>query len=95
MKKVTRITKRLNLSLSPSLYNDVIYVSGVLGITASALICQTISEAVPHMANMLRGLEATPTPDAARRLRGESIEFIEGRYQDTLAELAKGDDNGY
>jgi hypothetical protein len=93
MSKQPRITKRLNLSIPPSLYEDLIYVSSVLGVTSSGLIMQCIGESIPYMAKALHELEASPSAATAKRLRGQSVDFIAARYQETMQDLDKGDDN--
>lgn len=86
-------SKRLNLTVSRALYDDIMFLSHYMKISASGLINQLISEPLPYMANELRKVAASPNPDeAVRRLRGESADHIKSQYEScvsTLSEVSK------
>jgi hypothetical protein len=75
-------TRRLNLTVSRPLYDDIMFLSHYMKISASGLVNQLISEPLPYMAGELRKVAASPDPDeAVRRLRGESKEHVKALYE--------------
>lgn len=78
-------TKRINLTLPSSLYDDLVYVSRRLGLSASALLCQISREGITHMSLVLHQVPETGGSDAiVKRLRGESVAHIEHLYAETM-----------
>jgi len=74
-------TRRLNLTVSRALYDDIMFLSSYMKISASGLVNQLICESIPYMAAELRKVAASPDPDEAiRRLRGESKEYVKAQY---------------
>jgi len=94
MKSPNPNSKRLNLTIPVKTYNEIIFVSRRMGVSSSGLIYQMISEAVHHMATVLK--QAVPNEDVettVKRLRGASTAYIEAQYDDLKKELAKDDNH--
>jgi hypothetical protein len=86
-------TKRINLSVPLAMYDDIIYVSGRLGISSSSLFYQVTRDSIHHMASVLRKLPKDYTDEmAVKRLRGDSVSYIKDQYEQVLRDL-EGADN--
>ena len=85
--------KRINLSLPPEMYEDLVFVAQKMGISASSLIYNISHDAIEHMASIMRQLPESGGTDAvAKRLRGDSVSYIQEQYENLMGEIA-GDDN--
>lgn len=82
-------TRRTSFTLPAPLYSDLSYVASRLGVSQSALLMQVISEPLAFMANTLQSIPPSETsnPDAVRRFRGESVEFVNHAYTDLMTQL--------
>ena len=88
MSKPTPQTKRLNLSIPVQQYQELLFVSRNLGISASSLVVQLMGDSIHHMADIMhQANEGEPTASAVRRLRGTSIGYIQEQYHHLLTEL--------
>jgi len=84
-------TRRLNLSLPPDLYADILFISGRMGISASALVYQITSDSLHHMANILRQARPDePVGTTVKRLRGDSLAYIKSQYESAMQEVSGG-----
>jgi hypothetical protein len=89
-------SKRLNLTVSHALYDDIMFLSHYMKISASGLINQLISEPLPYMASELRKVAASPNPDeAVKRLRGDSADHIKAQYENCVSTLSEGPKHGH
>lgn len=84
-------TARVNLSVPVAFYNDLVYVSRRLGVSASALVYNMSHDAVSHMSSVLHQVPESGCSDAViKRLRGESVDYIEQQYNDLMTEVKAG-----
>jgi hypothetical protein len=82
--------KRINLTVPLAMYDDILYVSGRLGVSASSLFYQMTRDSVHHMATVLRKLPpGSDNETVVRRLRGDSVAYIDQRYSDLMAAMDK------
>lgn len=82
-------TRRTSFTLPAPLYSDISYVASRLGVSQSALLIQVISEPLSFMASTLKTIPPSETsnPDAVRRFRGESVDFVNHAYTDLMTQL--------
>jgi len=81
-------SKRLNLTVSRALYDDIMFLSGYMKISASGIVNQLISEPIPYVASELRKVAASSDPDeAVKRLRGESKDHVKAQYDHFVATI--------
>lgn len=86
-------TRRLNLTVSRDLYDDIMFLSHYMKISASGLVNQLISEPIPYMAAELHKVASSPNPDeAVRRLRGDSKAHVKAQYDTFISEIDGGSD---
>lgn len=91
MSKLNPATKRLNLSIPSEQYQELLYVARTLGVSASSLVVQLMGDSVHHMATIMRQVKpGEATASTVRRLRGESIGYIQEQYHHLLTELDQG-----
>jgi hypothetical protein len=93
-------TKRINLSVPREYHANLQYVSKRLGVSASALLYQISGGSLVHMADLLKQVPADADDKSiVKRLRGESIAYIEDRYAELKIALSDLDSrlesNGY
>lgn len=89
--KSSSSTKRLNLSMPADQYRELLFVARTLGVSASSLVVQVMGDSIHHMASVLGQVQAGEgTPSLVRRLRGESIGYIQSQYHQLLSELNEG-----
>jgi hypothetical protein len=89
-------SKRLNLTVSKALYDDIMFLSQYMKISASGIVNQLISEPIPYMASELRKVATSPNPDeAVRRLRGESKEHVKAEYERYVTSVDEGVIHGH
>jgi hypothetical protein len=82
--------KRINLTVPLAMYDDILYVSGRLGVSASSLFYQMTRDSVHHMATVLREIpHGTDEETAVKRLRGDSVAYIDQQYSALMAVLDK------
>jgi predicted DNA-binding ribbon-helix-helix protein len=89
-------SRRINLSVPLDFYNSLTYVARRMGISSSSLVYNIASEAVDNMESMLRQVpEDGACPESTvRRLRGESVAYIQEQYRTLERDLDGGcDDN--
>lgn len=67
--------KRVSLSLPENLVNQLDRVSGVQGISRSAMISALLAESFTILDSMLKA-EVDPSQEGLRRFRGDSVEFV-------------------
>lgn len=67
--------KRVSLSLPENLVNQLDRVSGVQGISRSAMISALLAESFTILDSMLKA-EVDPSKEGLRRFRGDSVEFV-------------------
>lgn len=67
--------KRVSLSLPENLVNQLDRVSGVQGISRSAMISALLAESFTILDSMLKA-EVDPSTEGLRRFRGDSVEFV-------------------
>ncbi len=82
--------RRCSFSVPKQVSDDLTYVSGLMGVSQSALLSELIAEPVASMAYMLRstmGQDLTK-PDVARRLRGESISYVQTAVSEFMHQLS-------
>jgi hypothetical protein len=86
---MSKSTKRINLSVPTEYHTQLHYVSRRLGISATSLIHRMTYEALQHMYSIVRQLPegGSGGPEFIRRLRGESISYIESQYQGLKSQL--------
>jgi hypothetical protein len=85
--------KRINLSLPPEMYRDLVFVAQRMGISASSLIYNISHDAIEHMAGIMRQVPESGDTDAVvKRLRGDSVSYIQDQYESLMGEMG-GDDN--
>jgi hypothetical protein len=85
--------KRLNLTLPPNMYDNLTYVARRMGISASSLVFNIGNDSIAHMASIMRSIPETGATDTIiKRLRGESISYIQEKYDGVMGDLG-GDDN--
>jgi hypothetical protein len=81
-------TFRINLSVPPEFYKELTYVSKRLGVSSSSLIYNISHDAVGHMSSVLHQVPESGGSDAIiKRLRGESINYIEQQYSDLMSSV--------
>jgi len=86
--------RRINLTVPPKLYSDIHFISSRMGVSASSLIFNVCSEALTHMASVLRSIEPTETAEVvSKRLRGESIDYIKAQYDRYMSDCVVEADN--
>ena len=71
--------KKVSMALTPSIVDDLDYVSGRLGVSRSALVNSLLAEAIPPMRELLERIPLSPTPADVVRFRGESAKIVEER----------------
>lgn len=67
--------KRVSLSLPENLVNQLDRVSGVQGISRSAMISALLAESFTILDSMLKA-EVDSSKEGLRRFRGDSVEFV-------------------
>ena len=81
-------TFRINLSVPPEFYKELTYVARRLGVSSSSLIYNMSHDAVSHMSSVLHQVPESGGSDAiVKRLRGESIDYIEQQYSDLMSSV--------
>ena len=85
-------TARINLSVPVPFYDELTYVARRLGVSSSSLIYNISHDAVSHMSGVLHQVPESGGSDAiVRRLRGESIDYIEQQYSELMSDVKGGD----
>lgn len=85
---VDAFAKKISVSISAPLVDDLQYLSARLGVSRSALITELLGEALPALASVLRMVPEGASPEEAKRLRGASVGVIRAR----LAEAQRAAD---
>lgn len=82
--------RRCSFSVPKQVADDLAYVSGLMGVSQSALLSELISDPVAGMADMLRTTvgQDLAKPDVARRLRGESINYVQNAVSEFMHQLS-------
>lgn len=81
-------TKRCSFSLPTQIVSDLAYVSATMGVSQSALLSQIAGESISMMAQLLRSVGSDlSAPDVIKRLRGESVHFIEKEVSHFMSAL--------
>lgn len=71
-------SKRCSFSLPSDIASDLAYLSGVMGVSQSALLSQIAGDSIRMLSDLLRNAGGDlSSPDVVKRLRGDSIQFIE------------------
>lgn len=85
-------TKRCSFSLPTKIASDLAYVSESMGVSQSALLSQIAGESIVMMADLLRSAGSDlSSPDVIKRLRGESVQFIEKEVSHFMSVLDEFD----
>lgn len=83
---------RCTFTLPEELYQNICKISGSLGISKSALVALTLSDAVSLMVGVVSDFEeAGGTPEASLRLRGESVARVDAIYREFHGSLVNQD----
>lgn len=85
-------TKRCSFSLPTKIASDLAYVSESMGVSQSALLSQIAGESIVMMADLLRSVGSDlSSPEVIKRLRGESVQFIEKEVSHFMSVLDEFD----
>lgn len=85
-------TKRCSFSLPTKIASDLAYVSESMGVSQSALLSQIAGESIVMMADLLRSAGSDlSSPEVIKRLRGESVQFIEKEVSHFMSVLDEFD----
>lgn len=82
-------TKRCSFSLPTKIASDLAYVSESMGVSQSALLSQLAGDSIVMMADLLRSVGSSDlsSPEVIKRLRGESVQFIEKEVSQFMSAL--------
>jgi hypothetical protein len=82
--------RRCTFSVPRQVADDLAYVSSLLGVSQSALLSELLSEPVAGMADLLRSTvgEDLGKPEVARRLRGDSINYVQHAVSEFMHRLS-------
>lgn len=81
-------THRCSFTLPESLYDDLTTVSRGLGLSRSGVLVHVLGDSLHMMATAITDFHASgSTPEAALRLRGESVHKATAIYQDFIETL--------
>ncbi len=72
-------TRKISVSLSGSLVDDLDYISARMGVSRSAIISEFMAEALSEARRVFELVPPNPTPADVVRMRGESEEVIRQR----------------
>lgn len=72
-------TRKISVSLSGSLVNDLDYISARMGVSRSAIISEFMADALSEARRVFELVPPNPTPADVVRMRGESEEVIRQR----------------
>lgn len=72
-------TRKISVSLSGSLVDDLDYISARTGVSRSAIISEFMAEALSEARRVFELVPPNPTPADVVRMRGESEELIRQR----------------
>lgn len=72
-------TRKISVSLSGSLVDDLDYISGRMGVSRSAIISEFMADALSEARRVFELVPPNPTPADVVRMRGESEEVIRQR----------------
>lgn len=78
---------RVNLSLPADLATGISRLAKRMGITQSALVTVLLSEAVPDLETLIQSIPENPSPDAIKRFRGQSIDYVFEAVKTALKEM--------
>lgn len=72
-------TRKISVSLSGSLVDDLDYISARVGVSRSAIISEFMADALSEARRVFELVPPNPTPADVVRMRGESEEVIRQR----------------
>ncbi len=72
-------TRKISVSLSGSLVDDLDYISARMGVSRSAIISEFMADALSEARRVFELVPPNPTPADVVRMRGESEEVIRQR----------------
>ena len=72
-------TRKISVSLSGSLVDDLDYISARMGVFRSAIISEFMADALSEARRVFELVPPNPTPADVVRMRGESEEVIRQR----------------
>ena len=72
-------TRKISVSLSGSLVDDLDYISARMGVSRSAIISEFMADALSEARRGFELVPPNPTPADVVRMRGESEEVIRQR----------------
>lgn len=72
-------TRKISVSLSGSLVDDLDYISARMGVSRSAIISEFMADALSETRRVFELVPPNPTPADVVRMRGESEEVIRQR----------------
>lgn len=72
-------TRKISVSLSDQVVDDLDYISGRVGVSRSAIISQFMADALAEARKVFELVPPNPTPADIVRMRGESAEVIRQR----------------
>lgn len=72
-------TRKISVSLSGSLVDDLDYISARMGVSRSAIISEFMADALSDARRVFELVPPNPTPADVVRMRGESEEVIRQR----------------
>jgi hypothetical protein len=85
-------SKRCSFSLPSDIASDLAYLSGVMGVSQSALLSQIAGDSIRMMSRLLRDAGGDlSSPDVVKRLRGDSVRFIQKEVSQFMNALHVGD----
>lgn len=73
--------KKISVSLSEQLVDDLDYLAARVGVSRSALITEMLTDAVGEVRKILELIPPNPTPAEMLRMRGQSEEAIRSRLE--------------
>lgn len=72
-------TRKISVSLSDQLVDDLDFLSARMGVSRSAIISEVLGEAIAETRRLFELIPPNPTPAEVVRMRGESKEVIQQR----------------
>lgn len=84
-------TKRCSFSLPTHIATDLAYLSETMGVSQSALLSQIAGDSIVMMSELLRSAGSDlSSPEVVKRLRGDSVKFIEREVSHFFEALGDG-----